>query len=341
MSRPTTTIKRHYLFGGPVDWLTQSWTTTDDSLRGGSSRSHLQEAHLPQHPHQQIVRFYGCLDLQTLGGAGFASQKCDVEWDLSGYEGLCVEILKRKGAKDNDESEGDVGNKGGDEDGDDDDDEKTLSKSEFGDGDDIDSEDETDIDEDGCEKSGCSLQNKKKKRRTSNDKTNKLFTLILKDTTSEPNGRGYQKSSLSYEHSFRPSPSTDTTNSSVSNTPSTTTATGVKTSATATSTREMPAKSHQNPQTETLYIPFTSLTPTYRGRKIKPSDPEYHELDLNNIRGFSFMIRGFFGEVEEQEGEFELGVVGVRGYNRDAKDEDGWWYRILGVLRRVLGWFGK
>ena len=247
------------------------------------------------------MRFNGCLDLQTLGGAGFASQKCEGQWDLSGYEGLSVNILKRKAPEgdDGDEGHGGVEEDPAREEGDD---EKMLCGSEHGD--DTASEDDSDA-----------AKNNKKRKRTKYDKTNKLFTLILKDTTSEPNGRGYQKSSLSYEHSFRPSPSTETSTS----------------------------QPHENPQTETLRIPFTALNPTYRGRKIKPADPEYHELDLQNIRQFSFMVRGFFGEVEKQEGAFELGVVSVRGYEGDdeVKAEGKADYGAWGLLRRVLGWCGR
>ena len=40
-------------------------------------------------------KFYGTLDIKTLGGAGFASQRTtgdDREWDLSGYEGVAIDI---------------------------------------------------------------------------------------------------------------------------------------------------------------------------------------------------------------------------------------------------------
>jgi len=41
------------------------------------------------------VRFHGDLDIKTLGGAGFASQRTtgdDVCWDLSGYDGIQLRI---------------------------------------------------------------------------------------------------------------------------------------------------------------------------------------------------------------------------------------------------------
>lgn len=44
-----------------------AWRAIDDRIRGGSSVSHLDA-------HPDGVRFWGTLDTQTLGGAGFASQ---------------------------------------------------------------------------------------------------------------------------------------------------------------------------------------------------------------------------------------------------------------------------
>lgn len=43
------------------------------------------------------ARFYGTLDIKTLGGAGFASQRTtgdDREWDLSDYAGVQLNIAK-------------------------------------------------------------------------------------------------------------------------------------------------------------------------------------------------------------------------------------------------------
>lgn len=45
----------------------------------------------------KIGRFHGCLDIKTLGGAGFASQRTtgeDREWDLSDYKGIQICIQK-------------------------------------------------------------------------------------------------------------------------------------------------------------------------------------------------------------------------------------------------------
>ena len=78
--------------------------TTDDRVRGGSSQSYLTT--LPDNG----ARFYGNLDIETLGGAGFASQFSPIRtsndeaatekdengsavqnWDLSPYDGLTIE----------------------------------------------------------------------------------------------------------------------------------------------------------------------------------------------------------------------------------------------------------
>jgi len=40
-------------------------------------------------------RFHGTLDIKTLGGAGFASQRTTGdgrEWDLSGYVGISIDV---------------------------------------------------------------------------------------------------------------------------------------------------------------------------------------------------------------------------------------------------------
>jgi len=44
--------------------------------------------------HGSSARFYGCLDIKTLGGAGFASQKATGEWDLGEYVAIRVEVEK-------------------------------------------------------------------------------------------------------------------------------------------------------------------------------------------------------------------------------------------------------
>jgi len=46
--------------------------------------------------------FHGTLDINTLGGAGFASQRTTGDtrvWDLSGYDGLHIQLGKHDGKK--------------------------------------------------------------------------------------------------------------------------------------------------------------------------------------------------------------------------------------------------
>ena len=48
------------------------------------------------------ARFYGTLDIKTLGGAGFASQRTtgdDRSWNLSDYDGIKIRIGKCDGKK--------------------------------------------------------------------------------------------------------------------------------------------------------------------------------------------------------------------------------------------------
>lgn len=72
-------------------WSPTDWVATDDRVRGGSSQSYFECA-----PFEPTARFYGTLDIETLGGAGFASQRTtgdDREWDLSGFDGIEVEVV--------------------------------------------------------------------------------------------------------------------------------------------------------------------------------------------------------------------------------------------------------
>ncbi|KAJ5288845.1 hypothetical protein N7478_001875 [Penicillium angulare] len=73
------------LFGGPRAWSQDDWTSSDDRVRGGSSISHLSAS-----SSSLEAKFHGTLDIKTLGGAGFASQRTtgDLDWDLSLYDGI-------------------------------------------------------------------------------------------------------------------------------------------------------------------------------------------------------------------------------------------------------------
>ncbi|RAK95813.1 CIA30 family protein [Aspergillus ibericus CBS 121593] len=79
-----------YLFGGPHPWSSSNWTSTDDRVRGGASHSTLTI-----NPTTNTALFHGTLDITTLGGAGFASQRTTstiTTWDLSSYTGLELSI---------------------------------------------------------------------------------------------------------------------------------------------------------------------------------------------------------------------------------------------------------
>ncbi|OQD71325.1 hypothetical protein PENPOL_c001G06087 [Penicillium polonicum] len=77
---------------GP-DWDLNRWTASDDRVRGGSSVSNLE-------PTAEGVLFHGNLDIETLGGAGFASQRTvgnEQIWDLTGHDGIELHIVPLDG----------------------------------------------------------------------------------------------------------------------------------------------------------------------------------------------------------------------------------------------------
>ncbi|KAI0408419.1 NADH:ubiquinone oxidoreductase intermediate-associated protein 30 [Xylaria palmicola] len=82
--------RAYYLFGGDKPWLAEAWVAADDRVRGGRSQSYLD---YPTGP-RETVRFHGDLDITTLGGAGFASQRSPdpQRWDLSGFQGLRLAV---------------------------------------------------------------------------------------------------------------------------------------------------------------------------------------------------------------------------------------------------------
>ncbi|OJI99315.1 hypothetical protein ASPVEDRAFT_508385 [Aspergillus versicolor CBS 583.65] len=90
MAQKTT----NYLFGGTEKWSPNDWTSSDDRVRGGSSHSTLEI--LPETNH---ARFQGNLDIDTLGGAGFASQRTtgSRRWDLSAYDGIELDLAESDG----------------------------------------------------------------------------------------------------------------------------------------------------------------------------------------------------------------------------------------------------
>ncbi|KAE8453692.1 hypothetical protein EG329_009203 [Mollisiaceae sp. DMI_Dod_QoI] len=83
------------LFGGDHPWSPLDWTSSDDRVRGGSSYSELKCS-----PFSPTAVFKGSLDIETLGGAGFASQRTtgeDRSWDLSKYDGILLDTEKADG----------------------------------------------------------------------------------------------------------------------------------------------------------------------------------------------------------------------------------------------------
>lgn len=53
-------------------------------------------------PQSLVAKFHGNLDISTLGGAGFASQRTTEEigpWDISGYDGLEITVDPRSDGK--------------------------------------------------------------------------------------------------------------------------------------------------------------------------------------------------------------------------------------------------
>ncbi|KAG8997191.1 hypothetical protein FRB94_011138 [Tulasnella sp. JGI-2019a] len=100
-------------------WQLNNWRQVDDSVRGGSSVSHLksfgaqfnlggevsyrEKSSNSSVDHPQAVEFSGMLDINTLGGAGFASQKFTYNPILTlpckHYSGIRLQLL----ADENDE----------------------------------------------------------------------------------------------------------------------------------------------------------------------------------------------------------------------------------------------
>lgn len=79
----------------------------DDSVRGnGTSSSHLDilTPGCAENPSSEssVVKFYGNLNFESLGGAGFASQRTVDDWpelDVSAYDELVLEIPYTDGKK--------------------------------------------------------------------------------------------------------------------------------------------------------------------------------------------------------------------------------------------------
>lgn len=84
--------KQRDLFGGSTPWQSSEWTSSDDRVRGGKSQSYL---HID--PAGATATFKGNLDIKTLGGAGFASQRTKTDeavWDLGAFDGVEIVLLR-------------------------------------------------------------------------------------------------------------------------------------------------------------------------------------------------------------------------------------------------------
>ncbi|KAI8836872.1 complex I intermediate-associated protein 30-domain-containing protein [Chytriomyces cf. hyalinus JEL632] len=80
------------LFGGELWGPPSQWTPVTDAVRGGSSTAALDIMN-------QTARFSGTLDTSTLGGAGFASVRRYVNFDLSLFSGIRVVVAKADGMR--------------------------------------------------------------------------------------------------------------------------------------------------------------------------------------------------------------------------------------------------
>ncbi|KAH7095794.1 complex I intermediate-associated protein 30-domain-containing protein [Paraphoma chrysanthemicola] len=97
MPRPNCLV----LFGATAPWSASDWTSSDDRVRGGISQSYLTISPSTPSSHS-TARFHGTLDIKTLGGAGFASQRTvgeDRIWDVSAYDGILLELGETDGKK--------------------------------------------------------------------------------------------------------------------------------------------------------------------------------------------------------------------------------------------------
>ncbi|KAK6500491.1 hypothetical protein TWF481_010835 [Arthrobotrys musiformis] len=81
------------LFGGRREWLSESWTASDDRVRGGRSQSYIKIS-----SDKSTATFHGNLDITALGGAGFASQRttdtAGGPWDLSKADGVAIGLAE-------------------------------------------------------------------------------------------------------------------------------------------------------------------------------------------------------------------------------------------------------
>ncbi|KAI2468195.1 NADH:ubiquinone oxidoreductase complex I intermediate-associated protein 30 [Annulohypoxylon bovei var. microspora] len=91
-----TSEPNFYIFGGYKSWNEGAWSSSDDRVRGGKSKSYLVCS-----ADSSVATFRGTLDIAALKGAGFASQRTvdPQSWDLLGYQGLRLGVGAADGKK--------------------------------------------------------------------------------------------------------------------------------------------------------------------------------------------------------------------------------------------------
>jgi hypothetical protein len=83
-------------------WDQTVWTDSDDRVRGGQSQSYLEITPGGSDDASPLATFRGHLDISTLGGAGFASQRTVDDFpaqDLSGVAAIILDIAKTDGKR--------------------------------------------------------------------------------------------------------------------------------------------------------------------------------------------------------------------------------------------------
>lgn len=107
----------------------------------------------------------------------------------------------------------------------------------------------------------------------------KVYTFVLKDEILEkdPN-TGREQSTISWEYDFS-------------------------------------SKNESTAGTRTIFIPWKSLKPTYRGKEKDDADP----LNKKTIKRFSLLMRSHFGK---QEGSFSLSVRSISAVSKKSSKEE-------------------
>lgn len=108
MHIPLSSLALRALATAPLfsPWNADDWVASDDTVRGGASRSALSiippGAPGNPFPEASVANFNGNLDFATLGGAGFASQRTADDWpalDISAYDTITLEVPFSDGKK--------------------------------------------------------------------------------------------------------------------------------------------------------------------------------------------------------------------------------------------------